>query len=78
MLMRIFRMEANRRTVAFVIAPDHVAACQSYMDAAQRDPQRYPQSAVGLPGGRRQWQRRRGARRVIAKSRGEGQDNATA
>ena len=49
MLMRIFRMEANRRTVAFVIAPDHVAACRSYMDASRRDPQRYPQSVELFP-----------------------------
>lgn len=49
MLMRIFRMEANRRTVAYVIAPDHVAACHSYMDAARRDPQRYPESVELFP-----------------------------
>ena len=49
MLMRIFRTEANRRTVAYVIAPDHVAACRSYMDAARRDPERYPQSVELFP-----------------------------
>jgi hypothetical protein len=36
MLMRIFRMEADRRPVAYVIAPDHVAACRSYIDAARK------------------------------------------
>ena len=49
MLMRIFRMQAGRRTVAYVIAPDHVAACRSYIDAAQRDPTRYPQSVEVFP-----------------------------
>ncbi len=49
MLMRIFRMEANRRTVAYVVAPDHVAACRSYMDAARANPARYPPSVELFP-----------------------------
>ncbi len=50
MLMRIFRMQANdRRTVAFVIAPDHVAACQSYIEASRANPARYPQSVEVFP-----------------------------
>jgi len=49
MLMRIFRMEADRRPVAYVIAPDHVAACRSYIDAARADPARYPQSVEVFP-----------------------------
>jgi hypothetical protein len=49
MLMRVFQMKAGRRTVAYVIAPDHVAACHSYMDAARRDPVRYPQSVDVFP-----------------------------
>lgn len=49
MLMRIFRMDANRRTVAYVVAPDHVAACQSYIDVARANPARYPQSVEVFP-----------------------------
>lgn len=48
-MVRIFRMEANRKTVAYVIAPDHVAACHSYMDAARQYPSRYPQSVDVFP-----------------------------
>lgn len=49
MLMRIFRMESNRRTVAYVVAPDHIAACRSYIDAARANPARYPQSVEVFP-----------------------------
>ena len=49
MLMRIFRMEANRRTVAYVVAPDHVAACRSYMEASRRQPDIYPSSVELFP-----------------------------
>lgn len=49
MLMRMFRMEANRRTVAYVIAPDHVQACQSYLAAARANPARYPQDVELFP-----------------------------
>lgn len=49
MLMRIFRMEANRKTVAYVVAPDHVAACRSYIEASRTDPARYPPSVELFP-----------------------------